>query len=243
MLSLAAFAPAPVFATHDPNIAPKANSHQTVNGEPSCDANQYYDFVVNGAPANGPVGPAGEIIISNATATSFDWALSIDWTKPTDARRAYDMAAVIVQSANAAIVYFYNDAGDDSDTNLQSVGSGQELAPITHVEFCFNQKGVRPTPTPEPTPTPTPESTPTPTPEPTPTPTPESTPTPTPEPTPTPTPEPTPTPTPEPTPTPTPSRPRPRPRPRPEVSVERPGRPTSRCRRRTRSRAPGRLRR
>jgi hypothetical protein len=177
---VAAVAPVPAFATHDPLIAPNANSHQLVAGNPTCPAGQFYEFKINTTPSNGPAGPEGEIIISNATNTSFDWALS------AGSLHDYDMAAVIVKAGDNAIIYFYTDPGDDSDTNLQSpTNAGGQQAQISHVEFCFDNKDGGPTPTPEPTPTPTPEPTPTPTPEPTPTPTPEptATPTGTPEPT------------------------------------------------------------
>jgi hypothetical protein len=219
-LTVAALVPGTVSATHDPTIAPNANSHQFVDGNPTCGPNQFFEFKVD-PPVSGPVGPNGEIIISNLTAFSFDWALS------ADARHLYEMAAVIVKASNGAEVYFYTDTGDDSDTNLQSpANGGDQQAEISHIEFCFNQKGAptpTPTPTPEPTPTPTPEPTPTPTPNPTPTPTPNPTPTPTPppNPTPTPTPVPTPTPTPVPTPTPTPvPTPTPTPSPTGEVAGE-----------------------
>jgi hypothetical protein len=206
LLSVALLAPSGAAAAE---VAPNADYIQLVAGNPTCLNNQFYSFKIDGVPTDGlwPAG-TGVIEISNATDYSFDWALTPDYL------HAYDINAVIVKGGDNAYVYYYFDPGDDNDTNLQSPpSSGGPQALISHVEFCFDQKG---TPNPRPTPTPTPEPTPTPTPEPTPTPTPtpEPTPTPTPEPTPTPTPEPTPTPTPEPTPTPTPT-PEPTPTPTP----------------------------
>ena len=203
-LLVAAVAPVPAFATHDPASAPNANSHELVAGNPSCPAGQYASIKIDGIPTNGTYDDEdgnATILISNATDTSFDW------TMVDPGLHLYDMDAVIVKAGNNALVYYYDDVTDDSDTNLQSPdNAGGQQANISHVEFCFDQKvgpEPTPTPTPEPTPTPTVEPTPTPTVEPTPTPTVEPTPTPTVEPTPTPTVEPTPTPTVEPTPTPT----------------------------------------
>jgi hypothetical protein len=163
-LMVAAVAPVPAFATHDPAVAPNANSHELVAGNPTCPAGQYFKFKIDPwQSANGAFGPNGAIIISNATGTSFDWAFS------DAAKHLYDMSAVIVKAGDNAIIYWYTDVTDDSDTNLQSpTNNGGQQATISHVEFCLDNKEG-----PEPTPTPTPEPTPTPTPEPTPTPTPE----------------------------------------------------------------------
>ena len=178
-LLVAAVAPVPAFATHDPASAPNANSHELVAGNPSCPAGQYASIKIDGIPTNGTYDDEdgnATILISNATDTSFDW------TMVDPGLHLYDMDAVIVKAGNNALVYYYDDVTDDSDTNLQSPdNAGGQQANISHVEFCFDQKVG-----PEPTPTPTPEPTPTPTVEPTPTPTVEPTPTPTVEPTPTP---------------------------------------------------------
>jgi hypothetical protein len=179
---------ATVQASHDPTSAPNANSHELIDGNPSCAGTPFFSFKIDATPTNGPAGPGGEIIISNATNTSFDWSMS------SAARKLYDINAVIVKGGNNALVYYYADVADDSDTNLQSpMNAGGQQAAISHVEFCFDPKKGTPTPSP----TPTPVVTPTPTPVVTPTPTPVVTPTPTPVVTPTPTPVVTPTPTPE----------------------------------------------
>jgi hypothetical protein len=200
LVSTALFAPgaaAPVFAAQ---VAPNADKVELVDGNPTCPANQYFSFKIDGIPSDGTTSN-GVIDISNATDKSFDWAFNADFV------HKYDMRAVIVKGGPNAYIYWYLDASDDSDTNLQSPDNpGENQADISHVEFCFDNKaGVEPTPTPTPTEEPTP--TPTPTEEPTPTPT--ATPTEEPTPTPTPTEEPTPTPTPtgevEPTATPTPT--------------------------------------
>lgn len=167
-LMVAAVAPVPAFASHDPESAPNANSHELVAGNPTCPAGQYASLKIDGGPpANGTYEDEGgnaTIVISNSTAYSFDWEL-VD-----PGLHLYDMDAVIVKGGNNAIVYFYDDVTDDSDTNLQPppANGGDQPPAISHVEFCFDQKvGVKPTPTPEPTPTPTPEPTPTATPQPT----------------------------------------------------------------------------
>ena len=162
-LLVAAVAPVPAFATHDPASAPNANSHELVAGNPSCPAGQYASIKINATPTNGTYDDEdgnATILISNATDTSFDW------TMVDPGLHLYDMDAVIVKAGNNALVYYYDDVTDDSDTNLQSPGNaGEQQAQISHVEFCFDQKvGPEPTPTPtvEPTPTPTIEPTPTP---------------------------------------------------------------------------------
>jgi hypothetical protein len=168
LVSTALFAPgaaAPVFAAE---VAPNADKVELVDGNPRCPDNQFFAFKIDGIPSDGTTSN-GVIEISNATDTSFDWALT------AAGRQTYDMRAVIVKGGSNALIYWYLDAGDDDDTNLQSPNNpGGNQADISHVEFCFDNKGgVEPTPTPtvEPPPTPTEEPTPTPTEEPTPTPT------------------------------------------------------------------------
>ena len=218
-LTATALVPVPAFAINDVPPAPNADSMQFVEGNPDCGPNQFFALKIDGVPANGTYqnGDGVDVLqISNSSDTSFAWAMI------GEGLHLYDMAAVIVKAGDGANVYFYEDVGDDSDTDMWSpLNGGEQQAQISHVWFCFNQKFVHPTPTP--TPTPTPEESPTPTPTPTPTPSPTPTPTPTPSPTPTPPPNPTPTPTPPPNPTPTPTpapTPTPTPVPTPEPTPE-----------------------
>ena len=119
-LTVAALVPVPAFALNGDAPAPNAEQRLFVDGNPVCEGNPFYSFKVtppteeepNPADplANGPVGPNGEVIISNLTTYSFDWALS------DGAEFLFDVAAVIVKAGSGAYVYFYEDTGDDSDT-------------------------------------------------------------------------------------------------------------------------------
>ncbi|MDO8485919.1 MAG: hypothetical protein Q7S35_13335, partial [Candidatus Limnocylindrales bacterium] len=136
-MTVAALIPVPAFANHsdDPTSAPNAESHEIVAGNPTCGNDQFYQFKINGTPVNGTT-PDGVIDIDNATPFSFDWAINDAFLDD------FDIAAVIVKGGDNAIVYIYGQDTDDDDTNLQSpFNNGEQQAQISHVEFCFNEKG------------------------------------------------------------------------------------------------------
>ena len=119
-------------------VAPNANSVQTVSPWKSatCDSDQFLAFKVD-PPVNGPVGPNGEIIISNLDGDSFDWAIAPAFLDDLD------MAAVIVKGGpTASVVYIYGDPADDWDTNLQAAWNPNSGKPygVSHISFCFDKK-------------------------------------------------------------------------------------------------------
>ena len=115
-----------------------ANSIQTVTPwkNATCASNQFLAFKVD-PPVNGPVGPAGQIIISNLDGDSFDWAIAPGFLG------SLDIAAVIVKGGpTSSIVYIYGDATDDWDTNLQAAWNPNSGKPygVSHITFCFDKK-------------------------------------------------------------------------------------------------------
>ena len=117
-------------------VAPNANQVLTVTPwkDAGCAADQFLAFKVD-PPVNGPVGPNGEIIISNLDEDSFDWAIAPDYLDDLD------IAAVIVKGGpDTAIVYVYGDTTDDSDTNLQAAWNKKSAYGVSHIDFCFDKK-------------------------------------------------------------------------------------------------------
>lgn len=138
LAAVATFASGAFFTTSavDP-VAPNANQVLTISPwkDAKCDSDQFFAFKVE-AVANGPVGPNGEIILSNVDEDSFDWAIAPAFLN------VYDMSAVIVKGGpSSATVYIYSDAGDDSDTNLQAPLNGDKPYGVSHINFCFDKKG------------------------------------------------------------------------------------------------------
>ena len=117
-------------------VAPNANQVLTVTPwkDATCDSDQFLAFKVD-PPVNGPVGPNGEIIISNLDEDSFDWAIAPGFL------HSLDIAAVIVKGGpTSAIVYVYGDPADDWDTNLQAALNKTKPYGVSHINFCFDKK-------------------------------------------------------------------------------------------------------
>ena len=120
-------------------VAPNANQILTVTPwkDASCDSDQFLAFKIEEI-VNGPVGPAGQIVLSNVDEDSFDWAIAPAFLN------SLDMAAVIVKGGpTSSIVYLYSDPGDDWDTNLQAAlnPNNDKRYGLSHIQFCFDKKG------------------------------------------------------------------------------------------------------
>jgi hypothetical protein len=135
---VATFASGAIFTANAATVAPNANSIEVVTPwkDATCGSDQFLAFKVD-PPANGPVGPAGQIIISNLDNDSFDWAIAPAFLS------SLDMAAVIVKGGpTSSVVYFYADTTDDWDTNLQADINPNNDKPygVSHITFCFDKK-------------------------------------------------------------------------------------------------------
>jgi hypothetical protein len=142
LAAVATFASGAFFTTNAINgVAPAPNAEQALIVTPwkdaACDADQFLAFKVEPVE-NGAAGPNGEIIISNADGDSFDWAIAPAFLD------SLDISAVIVKGGpDSSIIYVYNDAGDDWDTDLEAALNSKNGKPYgtSHITFCFDKKG------------------------------------------------------------------------------------------------------
>ncbi|MBM3678678.1 MAG: hypothetical protein FJW96_12480, partial [Actinobacteria bacterium] len=80
---------------------------------------------------------SGWLVVHGSTATSFNWRLT------STGNSAVNMAVVIVEGGGQSAIHTY----DDWENGVHN-GSGNGLtapggAPITRVEFCFDDKALR----------------------------------------------------------------------------------------------------
>lgn len=139
------------FASHaisGDNVAPKANSHQYVAGNPSCGAASAGGINIKIEAEDLAVGNYGPIAITYYDGKYVSWEIRAAYLD------TYDADMVIVKGGPNAIIYQYSsladdptnpDGGpDDSDTRLTAPrnpnGAGPKYYGISHISFCFDAK-------------------------------------------------------------------------------------------------------
>lgn len=119
------------------NVAPNANSHQYVAGNPRCGAASAGGINIKIEAEDLAVGNYGPIRITAVTGKYVSWEIRSEYL------HTYDADTVIVKGGPNAIVYSY-DTWDDSDTRLTAPqnpnGAGPKYYGISHVSFCFDAK-------------------------------------------------------------------------------------------------------
>jgi hypothetical protein len=148
---IAVVAAGSVTATHaignDP-VAPKANDHWRVEGNPRCGETSEGGFSKKIEAEDLGVGNYGPIRI-----TAYD-GKHVSWRIRDAYLDTYDADIVIVKGGPNAMVYQYSKASndqtnpnggpDDSDTDLTAPrnpnGAGPKYYGISHIQFCFDAK-------------------------------------------------------------------------------------------------------
>lgn len=128
------------FASHaisGDNVAPNANSHQYVAGNPQCGAASAGGINIKIEAEDLAVGNYGPIRITAVSGTHVSWQIRAEFL------HTYDADTVIVKGGPNAIVYSY-DTWDDADTRLTAPrnlnGAQPKYYGISHVSFCFDAK-------------------------------------------------------------------------------------------------------
>jgi hypothetical protein len=132
------------FATHaignDP-VAPMANSHWQVDGNPRCGPTPEGGFSLKIEAEDLGVGNYGPIRI-----TAYD-GKHVSWKIRSDFLDDYDANIVIVKGGPTAMYYQYSTTDrppDDQDTDLTAPrnpnGAGPKYYGISHIQFCFDPK-------------------------------------------------------------------------------------------------------
>jgi hypothetical protein len=122
------------------NVAPNANAHWQVDGNPKCGDATAGGFTLKIDASILGVGNYGPIDITAYDGKHVSWAINAAYLN------TYDANLVIVKGGPTAIIYQYTDPGDDADTNLTAPqnpnGAGPKYYGISHVDFCFDAKGT-----------------------------------------------------------------------------------------------------
>lgn len=126
------------FATHalpGDSVAPNANSHHYVAGNPRCGAAPGGGFNLKIEAEDLGVGSYGPIDITSYDGKYVSWAIDSAYLN------TYDANMVIVKGGPNAIIYHY-DMWDDADTRLTAPvnpNNGKYYG-ISHIQFCFDPK-------------------------------------------------------------------------------------------------------
>ncbi|MFP5341657.1 MAG: hypothetical protein ACLGIJ_01845 [Candidatus Limnocylindria bacterium] len=147
---IAAVAAGGVFATHaitGDTVAPKANSHMYVAGNPRCGAAAEGGFNLKIEAEDLGVGNYGPIRITYFNGKYVSWEIRAAYL------HTYDADTVIVKGGPNAIIYQYSKTDgvwpdtnepDDSDTRLTAPRNPNGAQPkyygISHIQFCFDPK-------------------------------------------------------------------------------------------------------
>lgn len=138
---IAAMAAGGAFAGHaitGDNVAPNANSHVRVDGNPKCGETADGGFSLKIEAEDLGVGNYGPIRI-----TAYD-GKHVSWEIRAAYLHTYDADIVIVKGGPMAILYSY-DLWDDADTDLTAPrnlnGRQPKYYGISHIQFCFDPKG------------------------------------------------------------------------------------------------------
>ena len=119
------------------NVAPNANSHWQVDGNPRCGAAPSGGFNLKIEAEDLGVGNYGPIRI-----TAYD-GKHVSWRIRDAYLHTYDANLVIVKGGPTAMFYQY-DTNDDSDTRLTAPrnfnGAQPKYYGISHISFCFDPK-------------------------------------------------------------------------------------------------------
>ncbi|MGK2852331.1 MAG: hypothetical protein ACSLFN_15680 [Candidatus Limnocylindrales bacterium] len=128
------------FANHaisGDNVAPNANAHTYIAGNPKCGAAPDGGFNLKIEAEDLGVGTYGPIEITSYDGKYVSWKIAAGFTN------VYDANTVIVKGGPNAIIYAY-DVWDDADTRLTSPrnynGAQPKYYGISHVDFCFDPK-------------------------------------------------------------------------------------------------------
>lgn len=146
---IAAMAAGGAFAGHAINgdaVAPNANSHWRVDGNPKCGETPTGGFSLKIEAEDLAVGNYGPIRI-----TAYDGKY-VSWEIRSAYLHTYDADIVIVKGGPMAILYQYSKTdgvtnslpADDSDTRLTAPrnlnGAQPKYYGISHIQFCFDPK-------------------------------------------------------------------------------------------------------
>lgn len=127
-------------------VAPKANDHWYVAGNPRCGAAAEGGFNLKIEAEDLGVGDYGPIRITYFNGKYVSWEIHPDYL------HTYDADTVIVKGGPNAIIYQYSkedgvsnsNPPDDSDTRLTAPrnfnGAQPKYYGISHVQFCFDPK-------------------------------------------------------------------------------------------------------
>ena len=122
-----------------------ARTYSEIAGSPSCPSGTHLLNLEPPAAGTFTLSNGGRVVISNLTATSFDWAIH------PDSIRQIDAGVVIVQGGPAAALYTYSPTPDtdDADTGLRAPLNPSTNQPynITLIRLCFDPKWPTATPT------------------------------------------------------------------------------------------------
>ena len=137
---IAVMATGMTFASHaisGDNVAPGANSHQYMAGNPKCGAAPTGGFNLKIEAEDLAVGNYGPIRITAVSGKYVSWEIRSAYLD------TYDANTVIVKGGPNAIIYSY-DLWDDADTRLTAPrnlnGAQPKYYGISHVDFCFDPK-------------------------------------------------------------------------------------------------------
>ena len=116
-------------------VAPNANSHERVDGNPRCGGG--YAFTKKIEAEDLGVGNYGPIRITYYDGKHVSWEIRDAYL------HTYDANLVIVKGGPMAMLYSY-DTWDDSDTRLTAPrnlnGAQPKYYGISHIQFCFDPK-------------------------------------------------------------------------------------------------------
>lgn len=115
-----------------------ARTYSEIAGSPNCPSGTHLLNLEPPAAGTFTLSNGGRVVISNLTATSFDWAIH------ADSIRVIDAGIIIVKGGPAAALYTYSPGvdADDADTGLRAPldPSNNQPYPITQIRFCFDPK-------------------------------------------------------------------------------------------------------
>ena len=119
------------------NVAPNANSHWQVDGNPRCGEAPNGGFNKKIEAEDLAVGNYGPIRITAYDGKHVSWEIRAAYLD------TYDANIVIVKGGPTAMYYSY-DTNDDWDTDLTAPrnpnGAGPKYYGISHISFCFDPK-------------------------------------------------------------------------------------------------------
>jgi hypothetical protein len=137
---IAVMATGMAFATHaipGDNVAPNANSHYKVDGNPRCGTAPSGGFNKKIEGEDLGVGNYGPIRITYYDGKHVSWEIRDAYL------HTYDANLVIVKGGPNAMFYHY-DTFDDADTRLTAPrnynGAQPKYYGISHIQFCFDPK-------------------------------------------------------------------------------------------------------